>query len=239
MNPLEKFLADMQERVVTALADVPSEAQTGAEPAIVIAIKACKRFGGDVKQFGDLLRAEMQRITSLEQTEREKIAVSLRAELVKDSAFLKANGLVPQADVDTAVKAARGDEAAKVKGEVEKALADTRQMAERRSQLVKDKVLTQVAAEALPEEALKGDGFMTGIGQVKARLEKLATIKSLAADGDAIKRVVSFPITAEGEGAFMDSFSVWQKAATPAGTPGNPLNLPLPEPGDGKGVVLF
>lgn len=237
MDPIEKAINEMQTRMNNALADLPPIEQVGLAQEMVYAIRACRRANEEIKGVFEILRGKVTEIETMATRKREEITAEVKAELVKDVAFLKASGLITQADHDSAVTAARTAESEKVKAEVDKAVATIQQVAERRKALVSDKKMSAVAAEALSDEVLTGDDFLTKVEKITPRLQKLATLKGLAEDADTIKRVVGFPITAEGEAAFADSFGIWEKAAkSGGGGPGAPLN---PPPKDEAKPVLF
>ena len=234
MNPFKTFIAAMKQRITDMVAGLPPDAQVDAATAPGVAVRACRRIASDLEtaltEASARADAEITRIT-------EETKLSVRAELAKDAAFLKEFKLITDADHNTAITAARASEKEEVKKEVDKTVGTMKVVAERRKQLVTDKVLTSAAAEALSDEVLAGDNYMTGVGIVKGRLEKLATLKGLAGDADTIKRVATMPVTAEGTTAFDESFAIWKKAAAPAGGPAAPFN-----PGGGGGekpVVLF
>lgn len=235
MNPFKTFIAAMRQRVTDMLAGLPPDAQVDAATAPGVAVRACRRIGTDMDtaltEANNRVDAEIKRI-------EEDTRATVRAELVKDAVFLKASGLITQADHDTAVTAAVNAQKETVKGEIEKGVGLIRQAAERRRQLITDKVLSPVAAGALADEVLTAPDYMTGVNKIKGRLEKLATIKGLAEDSDTIKRIATMPITAEGDTAFTDSFGIWEKAAKSGG--GGPAAPLKPPGGDAKSpVVLF
>lgn len=246
---LESFILSMQQRLDDALQGLPAEAQVDTNTIPGVAVRACRRLGTAFSEMLTKLREKGKELNEMAEKKKGEITGQVRAALIKNPeadadvvkafaenpAFLKAAKLITEADHNTAILAANG----KVKEGVDAALLVIKQSAERRKKLVTDKVLTSVAAEALPDELLAGDNFMVGITNIKGRLEKLAAIKSLAADGDTIKRVVTMPVTAEGDAAFNDSFSIWEKAGKGSkAAPGAPLNPPAPE-GDGEKPVLF
>lgn len=233
MNPFQTFIAAMRQRITDMLAGLPADAQIDASTAPGVAVRACRRFGTEMDaMFTDVqtkAEAEINRI-------KEETKTAVRAELVKDAAFLTASGLMTKADHDTAVLAAVNAQKETLKTEIAAGVAVVRQVAERRKELVTNKTLSAVAAEALDDALLTGPDYMTGVNLVKGRLEKLATLKGLAADPDTIKRVVTMPVTAEGNTAFEEGFKIWEKAAKAGGGIADPLNPPA---GDDKPPVAF
>lgn len=239
----------MQQRLDDALQGLPAEAQVDVSTVPGIAVRACRRMATSFTEMLTSLKGKADEIEQMAEKKKGEISTGVRADLIKaasgdtelikvlvaDTAFLKAAKLITEADHDTAIKAAQG----KVKEGVDAAMAGLKQTAERRKKLVADKVLTSVAAEAMPDELLAGDNFMEGVNKVKGRLEKLGTIKTLAGDADTIKRVVTMPVTAEGETSFTESFQVWEKASKGVkAAPTAPLN-PGSVEGDEKPPLFF
>lgn len=221
---LEAFIQSMQTRINDMLAGLPSDANIDAASAPGVATKSCRRFGSEMGSVFDALRNKAKEITTMAESKKVELTTLAKAEVIKDAAFLKENKLVREEDMNLAVTSAVNAQKDLQKGEVEKGVKAIREVAERRKKLVTDKVLTSAAAEALPDEVLEGDAFMDKVTKVKARVDKLAGLKSLAADPDAIKRTVTFPVTAEGDTAFDESFNLWDRASKSGGGTGAPLN---------------
>lgn len=240
MDPLEQFIASMRARIADMLAGLPPEAQLDAASAPGVAAKSCRRFGAEMETIFTEFKRKAGEISQMGETKKAELITAAKSEAIKDLAFMTASGFITKSDHETALQVAVDTQKQQQTAEVEKALKTVAQTAERRKKLVTDKVLIAAAAEALPDEVLQGDDYLTKVGTLKTtRLDKLATIKALAADTGAISKVLTLPMTAEGDAAFKESFEIWERASKAGGTGGNPLgNPPGGAAGDGP-VTLF
>lgn len=239
MDPIQILLDSLQaleNRLLQALASVPAAAEVAGQPGLTFAVNACAalkpELTGTFSQFRTLATTGLKGIVESKREElKNTLTAEIKAELVKDSAYITASGLMKKEDHESAVKVAVDAEKAKIQPAVDAAMGAIKQTAERRKALVEDKTLTLMAASAMPDDALAGDDFKTKVGKVKERLTKLAEIKALAEDQATVTRVVGIPLTAEGDAEFNNSFSIWKTAAKGSGVAA-PLNPGSVAPSD-------
>lgn len=228
------MFTELKAQVNALLSGLPPVEQFEAAPDLVYGLRTMRNAAAQLLEIQDALGTTMQKYATQAQA---KAAANAEAKLIEKGEYVKKTDA--ETARDTAVNAAKEEVRTEVKtaGEVKEKVAAAR------AKMVTDKVATQSAVDALPEEFFKTEGFEDRVTKLKARLATLVS-KKLDKSEDFVAEMAALGFDEAGQKTFdariksVESL-VSSRSSRPAPKVVAPAAIPAEAAEEGKKVTLI
>lgn len=226
---LAKMFSDLRANINAMLSGLPPVEQFEAAPELVYGLRTMRSAAAQLLEIQDALGNAMQKYAS---------QIQAKAESNAETKLLAKGEYVKKTDAETARDQAVNAAKEEVRTEINTESEAKQKASSARTKLVTDKVLSQSAADALPEEFFKAEGYDDRLVKLKARLKTLADNKLVNEQSEPfVAEMVALPLDEAGDKLFegrINSVKSLVGAKASRGTEPKPPFTP-PATGGGEG----
>jgi hypothetical protein len=184
-------IESLRSQVNAMLDGLPPLEQFEVTPELAYAFRCLTTSAANFLELSESIKATAARYAA---------SVKAKADQDAETALLGKGEHIKKTDADAAATKAADDRETAVRASIaDEAKADG-EVTARRTKLVTDKVLPQLAAEALPKEFFKTEGYEDRVAKLTARVGKL-TAKKLTAE-PFVAEMVQIPLDEAGDKIF-------------------------------------
>jgi hypothetical protein len=192
LDELARMWANLRAEVNSMLQGLPPLEQFETAPELTYGLRTMRNALTQFLEMQEALSTAMQRYTA---------QATAKAEAAAEAKLIGTGDYVKKTDAETAQQAAVANKEKEIKDGLEAEKTTKAAIATQRSQLVTDKVCTELVANALSDDFFKADGYADRVTKLKARLKTLADNKLDKAE-EFVKEMAGIGMDEAGDKTF-------------------------------------